>query len=75
MKRFTLLILGTALAAASTLAQEIPADIKEKLVVKSAEVNPDSEQAARAWVRKQATAWETIQYMDFAGDPQILKMV
>lgn len=75
MKRFTLLILGAALAAASTLAQEIPADIKEKLVVKSAEVNPDSEQAARAWVRKQATAWETIQYMDFAGDPQILKMV
>jgi len=64
-----------ALVCASSYAQEIPQDIKDKIRAKSAELNPGNESAAKAWTRQQIESWETIQNMTFSIDPDELDAI
>ncbi len=74
MKRFITSI-SVAVFAAAAFAQEMPADLKAKLEAKSVELNADNQSKAKAWVKKQAEAWETIQNMSFSADENDIKLI
>lgn len=63
---FTLIFAVLAAPAAGVFAQEIPADVKAKIVAASKErKNLSSEEKRQAWVVRQTEAWESINSTTF----------
>lgn len=75
MKRLIPLLIIAAAFSTQSFAQEIPADLKAKIAEKAVEVHKASKSAQKTWTAKQISAWESIQNLSFAADPEDVAMI
>ena len=75
MKKFAALFILASISALPSYSQEMPADLKTQLKEKAAQLQPSNKAAAKTWLVKQMNAWESIQNLALAADPDAVETI
>lgn len=75
MKKFAALFILASISALPSYSQEMPAELKTQLKEKAAQLQPSNKAAAKTWLVKQMNAWESIQNLALAADPDAVETI